>query len=749
MHDKKTASQSGGLNLGDIYYVLFRRKWLIIGFSAAGLIAALLVRTIMPAPYQSEAKLFIRYVMDSKSLNPMGGDSKVVQSLTDQGDTIINGELEILKSLDLANEVAQAIGPEKILGQGAGTNAAGIAIRNGLQVDPPQRGSVIKLVFKHSDKNLVQPVLSKVIEIYFKKHVEIHGAVGIFEEVLTREKSLLGARLASTEDRLRKAKASAGVISVEDAKKSYTEQISKIRQELFNAEAELAEHQAAVQELNKRFPTKTDKSDESSSSEQSAVPPEQLGQYNAICTRLDTLRKKEQELLSQYTPQNALVKETRQQITEAEKSKQKAEEENPKLVSLNLVVSKPGERPPVDLFTESVQITALVAKIKTLSEQLDKIRNEAKTMDVTEADITELQRAKELEDSRYRYYSESLERAHVNDALSSGKVSNISKIQEPSPPFKDAEKLHKLLLTILLGGIAAGLGLAFVVELYLDRSVRRPAEIETKLNLPLFVSMPDTKRNGYARAYKKRRNKPVKVIETEEANSAGPGNGSPNATNGTGEVAPWDVEHPLRPFYEGLRDRLVTYFEVRKLTHKPKLVALAGCAKGAGVTNTAAGLAACLSEAGDGNVLLVDMNHEHGAAHHFYKGELGCALDDLLENGKRDEALVHDNLYVVSEGSNSNKLPRIMPKRFTSLVPKLKASDYDYIIFDMPPINQISITPRLAGFMDIVLLVVESEKTDRDLVKRAAALLAESKANVGVVLNRTRSHVPRKLLQEF
>ena len=52
-------------------------------------------------------------------------------------------------------------------------------------------------------------------------------------------------------------------------------------------------------------------------------------------------------------------------------------------------------------------------------------------------------------------------------------------------------------------------------------------------------------------------------------------------------------------------------------------------------------------------------------------------------------------------------------------MPKLKASDYDYIIFDMPPVNQISITPRLAGFMDMVLLVIESEKTDREVVKRA------------------------------
>ena len=30
----------------------------------------------------------------------------------------------------------------------------------------------------------------------------------------------------------------------------------------------------------------------------------------------------------------------------------------------------------------------------------------------------------------------------------------------------------------------------------------------------------------------------------------------------------------------------------------------------------------------------------------------------------------------------------MLPTRFTSLVPKMKASDFDYIIFDMPPITQ-------------------------------------------------------------
>jgi len=104
---------------------------------------------------------------------------------------------------------------------------------------------------------------------------------------------------------------------------------------------------------------------------------------------------------------------------------------------------------------------------------------------------------------------------------------------------------------------------------------------------------------------------------------------------------------------------------------------------------------------------------------------------------------------VVSANSNGDKLPRILPKRFASLLPKLKASDYDYIIFDMPPVSQTSVTLRLAGFMDAMLLVVESEKTNRDAVLEAGSLLAETNANVSVVLNKTRSYIPAGLRQGF
>jgi Mrp family chromosome partitioning ATPase len=221
------------------------------------------------------------------------------------------------------------------------------------------------------------------------------------------------------------------------------------------------------------------------------------------------------------------------------------------------------------------------------------------------------------------------------------------------------------------------------------------------------------------------------------------------ARHGNGKVEAWDERHELRPHFETLRDRLMTYFEMINLTHKPKLVAVTSCNAGAGVTTTAAGLASSLSEIGDGNVLLVSMNDREGEAQRFYKGKLTFGIEEVLQKENRDQAQVQNNLFVAKEGQTDDRLPRVLPKRFSHLVPLLKASDYDYIIFDMPPVNEISITPRLARFMDMVLLVIESGKTSRDAAARVASVLAESKTNVGMVLNKNRSYMPKRLEQSM
>ena len=75
-------------------------------------------------------------------------------------------------------------------------------------------------------------------------------------------------------------------------------------------------------------------------------------------------------------------------------------------------------------------------------------------------------------------------------------------------------------------------------------------------------------------------------------------------------------------------------------------------------------------------------------------------------------------------------------------MPHLKASDFDYIIFDMPALGQTSITPAMAGLMDKVLVVVEAEKSNRDFLKRAYTEIA-CRASISVIFNKARSYTPK------
>ena len=121
-----------------------------------------------------------------------------------RGETIITSETEMLTSMDLAEEVAKNVGPEKILvGEDGPTRphpAAAMAIHAGLEVDTPNRSSTIRITFKNPNPEVVQLVLKGIVESYLKRHLEIHQAAGMMNEFLTQETDRLRARLAQTEE---------------------------------------------------------------------------------------------------------------------------------------------------------------------------------------------------------------------------------------------------------------------------------------------------------------------------------------------------------------------------------------------------------------------------------------------------------------------------------------------------------------------------------------------------------------------
>jgi succinoglycan biosynthesis transport protein ExoP len=695
-------------SFNDILYVLFRHKWKILICATVGCSAAAAVYFLRPPPFQSEAKLFIRYVLENSTPGMPGNESKAV-SPDQRGETIINTEVAILGSSDIADQVADSIGPDKILSKEKGPKDrehASALVRKSLVIEPLPKSSVIRLTFGSADPTLVQPVLTAIVDAYLKKHVEVHRGMGAVGDFLSQETDQLRSRLSQTEDDLRKAKDKAGIVSLDDSKKANAEQLSRIRGEIYAAEAELAERSAMLGDLAKLSPPPAKDAAAKANGTQPPISKSVLLEYRDISGRIDWMQRNEQQLLVLFTDQNERVKNLRAQIADAESARQKLEDKYPGLAQLaappqSTANLAPAPASTIDMAAESARLDGLQSKIRVLNSELDQIRKEAGNIDKLEGSISELQRQKELEEENYKYYAVHLEANRIDEALGSGRALNIAEIQTPTPPSVDTTREWKVLGGIAGGCLALGIAWAFLIEYYFDRSIRRPEDVERILRVPLFLSIPDFGRNGHNRMV----------------------------------------------FHETLRDRLIGYFESRNLTHKPKLLAVTGVGRRTGVTTTAAGLAQCLSETGDGNVLLVDMTVGQGSTKQFYKGSASPKLDELLNT--RETSMVSDKLFVVGEEPSGDRLSRALPSRFNQLVPKLKASDFDYIIFDMPPVNQISITPRLAGFMDMVLLVVESEQTDREIARQAAELLTSSMIPVGVVLNKSRNYVPMKAHHDF
>jgi Mrp family chromosome partitioning ATPase len=315
-----------------------------------------------------------------------------------------------------------------------------------------------------------------------------------------------------------------------------------------------------------------------------------------------------------------------------------------------------------------------------------------------------------------------------------GNYANLQVMQRASPAVRDFTPMKKPLAIILAGGLLLGIGLALLCEFVLDQSVRHSAELRSHFNLPILATIPDV--DGKTRRSKGKMLAPPGKTNGEASVGRLPAATLPAATSGG--------SGHLNSYFGALRDRTVMYLE--RMTHKPKLVAVTGSDAHSGVTTIATGLAKALSETAEGRVLLVDMTSESGTSHPFLNGKPSCALSEMLDQDKA--ASVHENLFVATVVERPEGPLPIVPKRFASLIPKLKASDYDYVVFDMPPVTQTSITPRLAALMDIVLLVVESERSQRNGVRRATEALTEAKANVRGVLNKHRTYIPKWLYQE-
>jgi polysaccharide biosynthesis transport protein len=416
------------------------------------------------------------------------------------------------------------------------------------------------------------------------------------------------------------------------------------------------------------------------------------------------------------------VKMNQQHIDDLDNQKRNLEKKYPDLATKTSPASSGSQ---MDLGSERARLVGMRAKVEDLRARGVELQTRMRQLGDLGPQIAALERTRELEETNYKYFQGTLEKARVDEALDPSKMPNISAVQRPSPPVMVTRVRDKVALGLAGGGLGLGLVLALGMELVLNRTFKRRSELELQLRTPVMVAIPDYAVNGRARL-------PWK-------NGHQISDGAPDADQPS--RAPWDPGHFIRRYSEAIRDRLGLYFELQGVTHKPKLVGVTSFGEGAGASTLAAGVAAALSETGDGKVLLVDVNAASGQVHPFFAGKPAASLTAAIKPAASITSAA-DNLYLATISRPNTNATQLGLKKFFSLVPNLKASDFDYIIFDMPPLNQTSPTIGLAALMDKVLLVVEAEKNNREVVKRGYRELVGARADVSVVLNKTRSYGP-------
>jgi len=665
---RREPQHHSGIHLSDILFAVFKRKWTIILCALLGIIAAAAFYFLYPPVYESDAKLLVRYVLERSAVDSIESTNAAAAAASSNyyTDRVIGAEIEILTSWDLAVQVAQVIGPKRLLppatdlltkvGHAIGlkqpsaaateSEAASSIILN-LKVISNKGSNIIFVSYKNHDPQMATLVLQELLSRYFVKHLEVHRSAGAFDFV-SQQTDQVRTRLNQTEDALKSLRDKTGIVSLEEGSKALTAEAAKTQEELNAAEAGLAEGKALVN-------------------------------------------------------QNVESKSKKWKSSQSEKSP----------------------------LAEKARVAGLEAKVETLKSRLRDIQKRMKQLSELSPQMEDLERKRELDEANYKYFAASLEKARIDEALDPSKMPNISAVQRPSPPVPETITRIKITLGLAGGGIALGIALALLRGVVLNRTVGRPLQLETQLHIPLMLSIPYSNgRNGHL---------PL------------PPNGSP-ANPGAlatkrhhSKLAPWEPGHFMRPYCDAIRDRLGLYFELNRLTHKPKLVGVAGLSEAAGASTLAAGLAASLSETDEGKVLLVDINLGPEEVHPFFKGKPAYPLTAALKP-RTEIASASDNLYLATVGSSSTGgLAQIGLKKFFDMLPNMKASDFDYIIFDMPPLHQTSPTWGMAAFMDKLLLVVEAEKNSRDVIKRGYRKLVAERDNVAVVVNKARSYVPKSL----
>jgi capsular exopolysaccharide synthesis family protein len=378
---------------------------------------------------------------------------------------------------------------------------------------------------------------------------------------------------------------------------------------------------------------------------------------------------------------------------------------------------------------------AALAKEADLQHEIDRERVVA--LSVNDAAVEYAILAREVDTNRDLYNSV-LQRMKDVGLAAESQSSNTVVVdggQVPSGPSSP----HRMMATMqgMAVGLMLGVGLAFLLE-YQDKTLKTPEQVETTLHLPNLATVPAFAMRGDARNYPYYKYREMLGYRFG-SNGAQVPSLAEERRELAGSLSRFSV---VGEAYRALRTALM----LSRAGAPPKTILFTSATNSEGKTVSSTNSAVVFAQTG-ARVALVDCDLRRPRCHKVLGMDNFTGLTEVLAGARKLRDTIRptniEGLSFLGCGSiPPNPSELVGSDKMRETLAQL-ISEYDLVVIDSPPILPVTDAMLLSTMVDGVVLVVNSSRTPKHLVKAARARLEFARAKVfGVLLNEvdTASH---------
>ena len=684
------------------YWLVLKRRWVPAVGVFGTVVAVALFSLLQQKPvYDAEGKLLIKSNSTS-SLTGVGegiGELKGLNLLTAKP---LDTQAEIVRSLPIMQETVKALDLKNAEGQPLAPDD----LAEGLSVKGIPNTDILSIFYQAEEPKFAAEVVNKVIEIYISNNLQANRAEAVSaREFIVEQLPKTEAAVKAADLALRRFKEENKVVVLAEEASAVVQVISGRDSQITEAQADLSETTAQLKELQSRVGL----------SARDAVPLVALSQVPSVQEVLQQLHTVQEQLAVERTRYRAGYPTIENLENKAAALNDLLEQRvqqvigNSQQVSVgNLQIGELQQGIVKDLIQLEAQRSGLVSRISTLSNTQSAYLRRANALPRLEQIQKELERRLNAAQVTYETLLQKLQEVRIAENQNIGNIRIVAPAIEPAYPT--SSKKVPILGGAIIAGFLLGIATAFSLDL-VDRSVKTVKEARELFGFTLLGVIPALSRGGKKHSKSKELERLIpRVFSRDEPYS------------------------PVNESYQMLQTNLKFLSSDKKL----KTIVVTSSVTQEGKSEVSANLAAAMAQVGY-RVILIDADMRHPTQHHIWRLTNSAGLSNVMVNQIGLDSVVQEvttNLYILPSGLiPPNPIALLDSERMASLVASL-SENYDYVVFDTPPLAGTSDAAVLGKMVDGILLVVRPGRVDSTSANAAKEFLEQSGQNtLGIVIN--------------